>query len=155
MEWLVKNYQYEFWAIQCYIDAIEKADFTVDQLPQEIIKLLSHIVVAQRIWISRLTNTQNSLEPWSTLKFDGIQLILSENRTLFGEFLSSSNEQSLEETIDYQNTKGTLFTTKVIEILQHITHHSAYHRGQLSLLFKSNSLEIPSTDYIYYIRLQS
>lgn len=155
MEWLVKNYQYEFWAIQCYVDAIEKADHTRNQLPQEIIKLLSHIVVAQRIWICRLTNTQVHLEPWSSLKFDEIQFILSENRILFEEFLNSSNEQTLEETIDYHNSKGTLFSTKVIDVLQHITHHSAYHRGQLSQLFKSNSLDIPTTDYIFYVRLQS
>lgn len=155
MDWLIKNYQYEFWAIQQYIDALEAVYIAKKEIPQDITKLLSHILDAQRIWISRLTNSSTHLDPWTTLGFEEAKQILLENKKLFEEFLTSRNEQSLFESIGYQNTKGILFSTNIIDVLQHITHHSAYHRGQLSQLFKSNSLDIPPTDYIFFVRLQS
>lgn len=155
MNWLQKNYQYEFWALHRYIDAIKLVKDSTNELPQEITNLLSHIVVAQRIWISRLTNTPTNLEPWTALAFEEIQKLLLENKKMFEEYFVSENEESLAETIKYQNSKGNWFNTNIVDILNHITHHSAYHRGQLSRLFKSYSIEIPTTDYIYYVRIQS
>jgi len=155
IELFIKNYNYEFWALQQYIDAIKLVKDSINELPQDITNLLSHIVVAQRIWISRLTNTPTNLEPWSALAFEEIQRLLLENKKLFEDYFASKNEKTITESIQYQNSTRAWFTTSIDDILTHITHHSAYHRGQLSRLFKLYSIEIPTTDYIYFVRIQS
>lgn len=155
IELVSKNYNYEFWSIQQYIDTLETVDTSSNEIPQDIVKLLSHIVVAQRIWISRITNTSIDLQPWSRLEFEEMKVLFLENKKLFEEYFASCNEQTLSESIRYQNSTGTWFSTKIIDILYHITLHSAYHRGQLSQFFKAYSITIPTTDYIFFVRLQS
>lgn len=153
IESLVKTFQYEFWSLERYVNVIIKNSKTV---PSEnlnvIVVLLSHILLAQRIWLERLTNTTSKYEPWTSLSLEETTLMLSKNKKDFDQFVSSLDEKSLNVELTYQNTKGVPFLTKISDILTHLSLHSAYHRGQLSQLLKTNNIPIPPTDYILFIR---
>jgi uncharacterized damage-inducible protein DinB len=156
IETLVKTFQYEFWSLERYVKVIIEGSKT---LPSEnltpIVVLLSHITLAQRIWLERLTNTTSKYEPWTPLSLEETTLLLSNNKKDFAEFVSSLDEKLLNVELNYHNTKGVSFSTKVSDILTHLSHHSAYHRGQLSQLLKANSIPFPPTDYILFIREQN
>lgn len=153
IETLIKTFQYEFWSLERYLKAVIDNSKT---LPSEnfttIVVLLSHITLAQRIWLERLTNTASNYEPWTSLTLEETILLMSKNKKDFNEFVSSLDEKLLNVELKYHNTKGVSFSTKVSDILTHLSHHSAYHRGQLSQFLKANSIPIPPTDYILFIR---
>ena len=68
------------------------------------------------------------------------------------EALIATDEQEFNKIIKYQNTTGASFETPMGEILIHLTHHGAYHRGQIISLLKPIVNPLPATDYIVWLR---
>lgn len=152
IDWIKQSFEYEFWALGKYLDRVKSESVLKSEHYEKIISLLSHCIVAQRIWIDRITNVPTNFEPWSAVNFQQLHEIFFENQHIYNNFLSTVDSTTIQNPVLYKNTKGTEFSTPIIEILQHITHHSAYHRGQLSYYLKADSLPIPTTDYILFVR---
>ncbi|MFD0749385.1 DinB family protein [Mucilaginibacter calamicampi] len=115
-------------------------------------ELMSHLLNAQQIWLSRCLGTAfttNQLWPkWEPDTFDGI---IDKNYTEWMNFLN--NDPDVHQTIVYKNTKGEQFSSKLIDILAHVINHGTHHRAQIGILLKQNDgVELPSTDYVHYVR---
>jgi uncharacterized damage-inducible protein DinB len=67
-------------------------------------------------------------------------------------FLESESEESLNRLISYTNSAGEPFKSPMIDILMHLSHHAAYHRGQIVQLIRPQLDEAPKTDYILWAR---
>ena len=68
------------------------------------------------------------------------------------EFFKDLTPKELASSIKYKNTKGEEFTSTIQDILTHITHHSAYHRGQIAAAIREAGHTPAVTDFIAYTR---
>jgi uncharacterized damage-inducible protein DinB len=122
---------------------------TADKSVPEAERLFSHILNAQKIWISRINK--------SNIQIDTFQLQPVGKYTALQEQYSASlktilDEADLSEEISYLTGKGDRFTNTVSDILFHVVNHSTYHRGQIASIFRKNDVQPPVTDFIFYKR---
>src|SRR5690606_27968549 len=96
-------------------------------------ELCGHILNAQQIWISRIQdNPTINLLPWDPVSSDEYFTI---NDTLLTDVIQLiQSESDLSRVVNYRNSKGDSYQNSILEILNHIVLHSAYHRGQVNSL---------------------
>ena len=59
---------------------------------------------------------------------------------------------SLDDKVEYRNSKGEPWSSRVEDILTHVLFHSAYHRGQIALQMRASGREPAYTDFIHAVR---
>jgi len=59
---------------------------------------------------------------------------------------------SLDDKVEYRNSKGEPWSSRVEDILTHVLLHSAYHRGQIALQMRASGMEPAYTDFIHAVR---
>jgi uncharacterized damage-inducible protein DinB len=123
------------------------------EIPAKAVSLMSHIINAQMIWLSRMQNVSSEIKVWQEYGKDELTDKLKISSEKLAGFLNSLSENDLNKVISYANTKGEKFETILSDILIHMSHHSAYHRGQIITLIKPFVSELPYTDYIHFIRI--
>lgn len=112
--------------------------------------LASHILNAQRIWISRINEEESPLQVWELIPDDRWDHWLDRNRADMKVILSQKRGNLV---VQYRNTEGKTFRSSQSDILQHVLMHGAYHRGQIAQLIRPLT-EVPYTDFIFYTREQ-
>lgn len=128
---------------------------THNGLSPETHDLMSHILLAHKIWLLRINNLQKIPVPgaWDRLEARKYHLMNEENYLKTTNYLNASafglNPGKL---ITYTNSRGDHFQNSIEEIFFHILNHSNYHRAQLAARFRRENLTPPSTDYIFYSR---
>jgi len=120
----------------------------ISKVDEKTIGLLNHTLNAQQIWNSRILG-EESFEVWQINPFENLSVINLQNHLKSVDIIRNSD---LDETIEYQNSKGIKFQNSIFEILFQAINHSTYHRGQINFLFKQSGIEPILTDYIFYKR---
>ena len=141
-------FQYENWANLKIADCL----LSTKELPEKPLSLISHIINAQMIWLGRIKNENPTLKVWHVYNRSEIRESLQNSSSKVIEFVEGISENDLKKIINYTNTKGDELNSTIEDILTHLTHHSAYHRGQIVLLLKNLNPVLPYTDYILYVR---
>jgi uncharacterized damage-inducible protein DinB len=119
----------------------------------EPIRLVSHSLTAERIWLMRLRNeVTGGAAIWPLLSPTACASLASVNAAAFRAFLEALDTEGLGENVRYQNSKGTEYRTSVADVLTHVLLHSAYHRGQAATALREAGAEPPVTDFIAYVR---
>ncbi len=115
-------------------------------------ELMAHLLNAQQIWLGRCLGVASSnYQLWPKWEPNVFNDIIGKNHTEWINFLS--NEIDPQQVISYKNFKGEEFESKLIDILAHVINHGTHHRAQIGLLLKqSEGIELPSTDYVHYVR---
>lgn len=115
-------------------------------------ELMAHLLNAQQIWLSRCLGTSSSYyQLWPMWEPHTFNDIIVKNHSEWLNFLNI--EIDAERIIVYENFKGEKFSSKLVDILAHVINHGTHHRAQIGLLLKqSEAIELPSTDYIHYVR---
>ncbi|MGY3212268.1 DinB family protein [Mucilaginibacter sp. HD30] len=116
------------------------------------IELMSHLLNAQQIWLSRCLGASSSnYQLWPKWGPDTFKDIITKNHNDWVNFLNV--EIDPEQIIVYENFKAEKFSTKLVDILAHVINHGTHHRAQIGMLLKqSEVLELPATDYVHYLR---
>jgi len=115
-------------------------------------QLLSHIVVAQKLWLNRTLERTILIDPWEKYS---VQESVSKSTIITSEWinlLESLEEKDFEKRVDYLNSKGEKFNNSIKDIISHIINHSTYHRAQIAMLVRQAGGEPSKTDYIVYQR---
>ena len=117
---------------------------------------MSHILVADRIWLQRFTGegpTYRSLDarPCETLAE------LSEARRLEDEriigWIDGLSEAQLQSTITYTPvTNPTPVTQRLAPAVSHFFNHQTHHRGQCHMALTALSKPSLALDLIYFLR---
>jgi uncharacterized damage-inducible protein DinB len=157
---LVEKAEYNVWANKRIVETISK--LTLEQLVQKVESSFSgiyptifHIWNAENIWLERIKGI--SLNSWPNRDVNdknNLEKFIQTSK-LFLEFLEKNHSQKefpfLE--ISYSNLKGDVLRNNVYEIVLHCLNHSSYHRGQIvTMLRQLGVTDIPSTDFITYLR---
>ena len=143
--------QYNNWANQRYFDVIDEHKIKDD----EILRLYSHILSAQIVWLLRIQGLPTSPFPlWERYNVVELKSMLEESGRNWVNHIDSHPLVTFEEMISYKNSKGEKFESTIREIISHILTHGSYHRGQLALLMRKLGIDPPITDFIIYRRLK-
>ena len=122
----------------------------MDTVPAKSVELFSHMLNAHHLWNARIVGKKAEYDVWQVHKVQDWGDIHYENQR--ASFEITTNADDFEKRIDYENTKGRLFTNTLQDILFHIINHSTHHRGQIATDFRTNGLEPIPFDYIHYKR---
>ena len=79
-------------------------------------------------------------------------LLADEMAGAWSEYLSKLAPGELSKTIEYRNSKGEPWTSRVEDVLTHVIMHSAYHRGQIAMEMRASGKEPAYTDFIHAVR---
>lgn len=144
-EKLIDLFEYTFYFNKEMIKVISK---NFEKSDDKTIALINHTLNAQQIWNSRILN-EKSFEVWQLNPFEDLEEINDQN---FQKSIYIVENFDFDQTIIYQNSKGTTFENTVFEMLFQTINHSTYHRGQINSLLKKEGIEPVLTDYIFYKR---
>lgn len=140
-----------YWADGRILDALEESETK----NKDLLKLVRHVAVAERVWLSRLQGKgsgQYSL--WEEAEdLTEIRTMFEENAEQYRVYIEGLEESELDEMIDYANLSGVPFRTSVRDILSQILLHGQYHRGQINQALRIESAEPAQVDYITFARL--
>ena len=147
--YFIKIFDSNNWANRKVLKSLSDQNINDDR----ILKLLSHIVLSEQIWMLRLKGEyyQNK-DFWEILSLSGCEKTSNENNIEYTGYLNSLNEIEFSNTITYTNSKGVEHTNTIEDTLTHIAFHSAYHRGQIAREVRSLNKEPVLTDYIAFVR---
>jgi uncharacterized damage-inducible protein DinB len=149
-DYFKKIYNYNIWANTKLINSLKNQQIA----DTGVLKLLSHIVLSEQIWMLRLKkgDYQNK-NFWRVLDINECETISNENYQVFLEFIDAKKDAAkFTSTITYKNSKGIEFTNTIEDVLTHVAFHSSYHRGQIAREIRKLDREPVLTDYIAYVR---
>lgn len=119
----------------------------------DVIKLFSHIIHAQMIWLARFKGENDKNIPlWENIPLADIDKLMTQNHSEWVNFVKGMQEEDFHKNISYTNTQGNHYTNKMEDILYHMINHATHHRAQISTLLRQNGITPPVTDYIAYAR---
>lgn len=145
---LIQLLDYELWANRRIIDALEK----IDKPPARALALMGHILSAQHVWYGRIVNESVFVAVWEDIPVSWMVETAERQHRQLGSHVLSLNETELLKPIEYINTKGVSYTDPLLGILTHLSHHAAYHRGQIVQLIRPMVDQAPETDFIIWTR---
>lgn len=137
------------------------ADLSPDELARDlggsfpsVRATLVHMLGAEWIWLRRWLGTSPSGLPdaWSLDDVAAIRTRWSEVERERRVFLDGLEEADLARVLAYRDTKGTAHETPLGELLLHVTHHAAYHRGQVIGFLRMLGRTPPHTDLVLFYR---
>ncbi|MCU0360383.1 MAG: damage-inducible protein DinB [Bacteroidia bacterium] len=120
-----------------------------NELNEKCVSLINHIINAHHIWNNRIEKKELAYGVWEIHKFTDLKLLNNANHAMSNELLA---DYSLEQKVDYINTKGERYSNSVRDVFFHVINHSNYHRAQIAVALRSLGIEAPVSDYIAYRR---
>jgi uncharacterized damage-inducible protein DinB len=131
---------------------VELLDVEVKSSFPSLRKTVHHIWDAELIWLSRLEGRKISWPPTAEFKDPAIDDLLKTSRE-FHNFVESKGETYLHAGTSFHDSKGNPYTMNNTGIIMHVVNHSSFHRGQIvTILRELGQTELPSTDFIRYLR---
>ncbi|RZL17058.1 MAG: damage-inducible protein DinB [Pedobacter sp.] len=120
------------------------------KVSEKTLQLLNHLINAHQIWNARIVN-EKEFDVWQINDIKDLINIDNGNHLRTLKIIEISD---LGNLIDYTNSKGLKFSSKVKDVLFHVINHSTYHRAQIATELKNRGIEPLNTDYIFYKRKQ-
>jgi uncharacterized damage-inducible protein DinB len=140
-------YDYNFQANKTLIEKLK-------DLPEEsadLDRIFSHILNAHHIWNRRILREKSSFGVWDIHSWEEWSEIHYDNQRDSFEILS--RYESMEQRVEYQNSRGEDQVSTLDQILYHIINHSTQHRGQLLMKMRERGMDPLSLDLIYYKKI--
>ncbi len=148
---LLQLWAYNNWANNSLIDKMKQE---AEKTPAICLRLLSHIMNAQLIWLYRLNETEPPVGVWDEHSLSECEKLHQLASLGFKEKVYYDNLKTLE-IINYTNTKKEHFQNSLGDILLHVFNHGTYHRAQIASEMRKHGLEPINTDYISFVRSQN
>jgi uncharacterized damage-inducible protein DinB len=142
-------YKHLNWANQQILETLQR----MEDEDQEVCRLFSHILFAEKVWITRLQGLDSSQLPiWSDVDLAVCAELVKSNEEGFTTLFTSLANTDLDKGISYRNSKGLEYNNSVRDILTHVALHGLYHRGQINSRLRANGVEPVVIDFILFMR---
>jgi uncharacterized damage-inducible protein DinB len=149
LEHLHRQFAYDAWANAEVLSVIAGQSGSPSA---PAMKLLAHILSAERLWLERIRQQPQSLPVWPEFNLDQGKAQIDELSQLWREYLAQLSLVALTQKIIYKNSKGESWSSTVQDVLTHVVLHSAYHRGQIASLMRASGQTPAYTDFIHAVR---
>lgn len=115
---------------------------------------LNHILVADRIWLQRLTGEGSAPKALDEILFEKFEALReareAEDKRII-DYVGGLKASDFEETVEYRNTKGEAKALPRGVILAHLFNHQTHHRGQATHILRQLGVaEPPALDLLYF-----
>jgi uncharacterized damage-inducible protein DinB len=140
--------RYDEWANQEVLASLRSAT----PPPTRSVKLMSHILSAERIWWERLQGKKQTLPVWPDLSLAQCGAEGAEMSVRWKKYLSEKSAADLSVTVSYKNSKGEDWSSRPDDVLLHVVMHSAHHRGQVAADMRAAGFAPAYTDFIHGVR---
>ena len=120
-----------------------------------ILGTLSHILLADRVWLDRIEGQPCRYERLDETLHDHLPDLWEARHAEDKRILSlcdGLNEAALLRDLSYRTVAGLETVTRLDRVLTHFFNHQTHHRGQAHALLYDAGMEPPPLDYIYYLR---
>jgi uncharacterized damage-inducible protein DinB len=94
---------------------------------------LNHLMVADRIWMRRLTGTGDHPAKLNAIMFDdlsSLELARTQEDERIIRYVDELREAEIGQNLEYVTTNGVHQSTPVGDVLTHMFNHQTHHRGQ-------------------------
>ncbi|MGD0989325.1 MAG: DinB family protein [Candidatus Sulfotelmatobacter sp.] len=149
LQYLARQFAYDAWANAEVLSAIKAASPESQPGP---LKLLGHILSAERLWLERLRQQPQTMSVWPEFGLAQCQAQIAELADLWRGYFTKLSDAKLSKKISYKNSKGEPWINTVQDVLTHVVLHSAYHRGQIASLLRASGNSPAYTDFIHAVR---
>lgn len=123
-------------------------------LPESCIKLFSHIINAQMIWLCRIKGITPNTTVWQINDLEICSVLLEESANALLSQMEYIDKNG-SRIIKYTTSNGDHYETSVSDILLHVLNHGTYHRAQIAKEMKLYNIKPVNTDYIQFVRVHS
>ena len=123
-----------------------------DLVPSTAVARIAHILSAEKLWLQRLRQEKQSLPVWPSSTIEECATLADEMASAWRDYLTKLAPDALDVSVEYRNTKGEPWSSRVEDVLLHVIMHSAYHRGQIAMEMRANGLQPAYTDFIHAVR---
>lgn len=140
----IQWFEYDLYANKRVLKVIEN---NVGALPDDTLKLFSHIIAAHEIWNSRIEKRQRRFKVWERIPVTEMESCLIKN---FEDTVGIIKKPDIQ--VQYETTERLKFSNQISDILFHVLTHNHYHRGQIARNMRENGIDPAETNYIVYRR---
>ncbi len=117
-----------------------------------VVRRMAHILSAEKLWLERIKRVPPSMAVWPGSTLEECEALAGDIAAAWTEYLTKLAPDALGETIEYKNSKGEAWHSRVEDVLTHVIMHSAYHRGQIAMEMRAAGMEPAYTDFIHAVR---
>jgi uncharacterized damage-inducible protein DinB len=153
--------RYNRWANRRFYDAV--AGLSADEIAAprtgffpSLLKTLNHLIVTDRIWLSRLTATPDTdakaLDQIIAADFADLSAQRAALDARIIDFVGDLAPARLGEILVYKTMAGMPYETPVNMVLAHMFNHQTHHRGQAHGMLSGTKVPPPSLDMIVFLR---
>lgn len=111
--------------------------------------LLNHVLLGDRIWMSRFSGGGSTTPPLNSILFDTFDELRAARAAKDEEieaFFAGIDDQFLHRQLRYTNSKGKdCVETSPVAVL-HFFNHQTHHRGQVQVMISQTDVKPPSLD---------
>lgn len=148
----LRMFAYDYWANRECLAAMRRAG----SVSPDPVARMTHILSAQKLWLERILQQSQSMPVWPKGTIDQCMVLADEMSIAWHSYLSRIanhySPESLEDKVEYRNTRGEPWSSRVEDILMHVLFHSVYHRGQIALQMRASGADPAYTDFIHAVR---
>lgn len=119
---------------------------------------LNHLLVADRIWLRRLTGSGEHPNALNAILFDDLASLraarVAEDQRLV-DFVEALGPADIERELQFHSLTGVALRQPLGEILAHMFNHQTHHRGQAHAILTQVGVEEPdSLDLLMMLHLE-
>jgi len=148
----LRMFAYDYWANRECFAAIRAAG----SVSADTVGRMAHILSAQKLWLERIQKHSQSMPVWPSSTIEDCVALADEMWSAWRNYLTQLQAQlppgSLDDKVEYRNSKGEPWSSRAEDVLTHVLFHSAYHRGQIALQMRASGMTPAYTDFIHAVR---
>lgn len=165
MEAMKRHYQmfaaYNRWANERLYGAVQKLpagewNRDVGAFFGSLCRTLNHILVADRIWMSRFTGAGEAPSRLDTILHENAAALARARRSEDGriaDWIDMLSAEAMDGAFTYTTTSDArVVTQSLAPALAHFFNHQTHHRGQAHTILSLLGEDPPSLDLIYFQR---
>lgn len=115
---------------------------------------LNHLLVADRIWLHRLTgegDAPDRLDAVLYTDFNALRAAREAEDDRLQDFVATLSAADFDKVINYSDTRGEPKSLALRLILAHLFNHQTHHRGQATHMLRQLGVaEPPALDLLYF-----
>lgn len=115
-------------------------------------RLLAHVIAAELLWLTRLEGRAPVIAVWPDFSLAECEQQIEESERVFAGYFGRELPAAFGTSVNYKNSKGESWSSRVEDILTHVFLHSAYHRGQIAFQMRQTGHAPAYTDFIHGVR---
>ena len=145
---------YTMWADREHLEALgrippEHLTLVTGTSFGSLLGTMAHIMASEQVWLGRFLGAPPQFP--SEADFTDLDLVRAGFDDLWPQlefFLAPLTQEQLLAEIAWVSRGGNSYRRPVWEALVHMSHHSGYHRGQLTTMLRQLGHQPPVTDLI-------